>query len=83
MNATINGLGVELPREEDRRPAQDLVVLLGAADLGLELADLGQLRSRGALAVAAVDLGPHHPAAHRLLPHPTQNDAASNLGRFT
>lgn len=66
MNATVSGCGVELGRDDNRGPAQDVVVLLEAADPGLELADLSQFLARCALALPAVDLGLYHPAVHRL-----------------
>lgn len=57
-------------REENRGPAEDLVIFLEPPDLGLELLDLSQLLGRGALALPAVDLGLDHPATHGLLPEP-------------
>jgi hypothetical protein len=60
---------VEFPREEDRGPAKDVVVLLEPPDLGFQVPDLGQFLARGAPALATVDLRLQIPAADRLGPH--------------
>ncbi len=59
--------GVELSRENNRGPAEDLGVVLEPEDRGLEVRDLGEFLARGTLVLSAVDLGLHDPAAHRLL----------------
>jgi hypothetical protein len=77
MNATINGCGGRVPLEENRGPAQDLIVLLQPADLGRELFGLRQLLTRGALALPAVDLGLDTERRTDSFPTPSQRATAS------
>src|SRR5699024_5597796 len=58
--------GVELPREENRGPTQDLVVLPQPPDLGLQALDLGRLLAGHARTGSVVDLGLGQPAPHGL-----------------
>ena len=59
--------GSSSPTKKIVAALQDLDVLSQPAVLGLQRLDLGQLLAGRALALAAVDLGLDHPAAHRLL----------------
>jgi hypothetical protein len=70
INPMINGFGVEFPHEERRRRRENLVVLTQPAVLRRELVDLGRLLAGGPRPAPAVDLGLHHPPAHRLLTDP-------------
>jgi len=58
--------GVELPREENRGTAQDLIVLAEPLVLRLQPLDLGRLLGRDAGSAPVVDLGPGQPAPHGL-----------------
>ena len=69
MIATIIGLGAELPREEDRRPARNVAFFFQSAELRLELLDLNQLRTARSDVLASIDLCLEIPAAHALCMH--------------
>src|SRR5699024_2990957 len=58
--------GVELPRQENRGPTQDLVVLPQPPELGLQALDLGRLLAGHARTGSVVDLGLGQPAPHGL-----------------
>lgn len=66
MNATINGVGVEFPGEENRRVLKDRVCLTQLTVLPLQPAHPLRLARSHALALTPVDLRLPHPAAERL-----------------